>query len=263
MFLWNHIKVNPLTVCTCNHSFCTEYISVRAVLFKSLQNCTDLILCISMNCLFAPACKHIICMMMVMMIVTAAAFAVVMVVMLMLVFIIVLVMMPAAWADRSGRLFRFIEENFRVGFDFLHLRVRRLANFLEAVVRRFQCDFLLHIIQRHAHHAGQLLQCGCEPWRWKLTQNLLRIAARKNLGLAQRSLYTAPKTIRGRITAYFSVLARQNGSLRFTLPFDRQQLADHLGVDRSALSNALSQMQREGLLVIDKREVELKQVEEM
>ena len=110
---------------------------------------------------------------------------------------------------------------------------------------------------------GQLLQCGCEPWRWKLTQNLLHIAARKNLGLAQRSLYTAPKTIRGRITAYFSVLARQNGSLRFTLPFDRQQLADHLGVDRSALSNALSQMQREGLLVIDKREVELKQVEEM
>ena len=73
---------------------------------------------------------------------------------------------------------------------------------------------------------GQLLQCGCEPWRWKLTQNLLRIAARKNLGLAQRSLYTAPKTIRGRITAYFSMLARQNGSLRFTLPFDRQQLAD-------------------------------------
>ena len=58
---------------------------------------------------------------------------------------------------------------------------------------------------------GQLLQCGCEPWRWKLTQNLLRIAARKNLGLAQRSLYTAPKTIRGRITAYFSMLARHAG----------------------------------------------------
>ena len=93
-----------------------------------------------------------------MMIVTAAAFAVVMMVMLMLVVIIVLVMMPAAWADRSGRLFRFVEENLRVGFDFLHLRVRRLANLLEAFVRRFQCDFLLHIIHRHAHHTGQLLQ---------------------------------------------------------------------------------------------------------
>ena len=48
-----------------------------------------------------------------------------------------------------------------------------------------------------------------------------------------------------------------------SIPTNRQQLADHLGVDRSALSNALSQMQKEGLLVIDKREVELKQVEEM
>ena len=97
---------------------------------------------------------------MMMMIVTAAAFAVVMMVMLMLVVIIVLVMMPAARADRSGRLFRFVEENLRVGFDFLHLRVRRLAHLLEAFVRRFQCDFLLHIIHRRIHHTGQLLQCA-------------------------------------------------------------------------------------------------------
>lgn len=109
----------------------------------------------------------------------------------------------------------------------------------------------------------QLLRCGCEPWRWKMTKNLLRIAARKNLGLAQRNLYTAPKTIRGRITAYFSVLARRSGSMQFNLPFDRQQLADHLGVDRSALSNALSQMQREGLLTLDRRKVELRQVDEL
>lgn len=110
---------------------------------------------------------------------------------------------------------------------------------------------------------ARLLQGGCEPWRWRMTQNLLRIAAEKNLGLARRSLYTAPKTIRGRITAYFSVLARRSGSARFTLPFDRQQLADHLGVDRSALSSALSGMQKDGLLVIDRRKVELKKVEEL
>ena len=107
------------------------------------------------------------------------------------------------------------------------------------------------------------LQCGCEPWRWKLTQNLLRIAARKKSGAGAAQPVHRPQDDPRRITAYFSVLARQNGSLRFTLPFDRQQLADHLGVDRSALSNALSQMQKDGLLVIDKREVELKQVEEM
>ena len=101
----------------------------------------------------------VIIVVMVMMLVTAAAFAVVMMlVMLMLVVIIVLVMMPAARADRSGQLFRFIEENLRVGFNFLHLRVCRLAHFLEAVGRRFQRNLLLHIIQRHAHHARQFLQ---------------------------------------------------------------------------------------------------------
>ena len=59
------------------------------------------------------------------------------------------------------------------------------------------------------------------------------------------------------------MLARRSGSMQFNLPFDRQQLADHLGVDRSALSNALSQMQREGLLTLDRREVELRQVDEL
>ena len=100
----------------------------------------------------------VIIVVMVMMFVTAAAFAVVMMMMLMLVVIIVLVMMPAARARRAGRLFRFVEENLRVGFDFLHLRIRRLAYFLEAVSGRFQSNLLLHIIDRHAHHARQLLQ---------------------------------------------------------------------------------------------------------
>ena len=100
----------------------------------------------------------IIVVVMVMMLVTAAAFAVVMMAMLMLVVIIVLVMMPAARASRVGRLFRFVEENFRIGFDFLHLRIRRLAYFLKAVSGRFQSNLLLHIIDRHAHHTRQLLQ---------------------------------------------------------------------------------------------------------
>ena len=103
-----------------------------------------------------------------------------------------------------------------------------------------------------------LLAPGSERWRQQLTRNLLEIAARKNLELARRNLYTAPKTIRGRVTAYFSALAVKSGSLRFTLPYDRQQLADYLGVDRSALSSTLSQMQRDGLLVLGRRTVELR-----
>ena len=105
--------------------------------------------------------------------------------------------------------------------------------------------------------AERLLHPGREPWLQQMAQNLLQIAARKNLGLARRNLFSAPKTIRGRVTAYFSALAIKNDSLQFTLPFDRQQLADFLGVDRSALSNALSQMQREGLLTLGRRTVVL------
>ena len=66
--------------------------------------------------------------------------------------------MPAARARRAGRLFRVVEENFRVRFDFLHLCVCRLAHFLEVVSGRFQSNLLLHIIDRHAHHTRQLLQ---------------------------------------------------------------------------------------------------------
>lgn len=103
-----------------------------------------------------------------------------------------------------------------------------------------------------------LLAPGSESWRQRMTRNLLQIAARKNLGLARRNLYTAPKTIRGRVTAYFSALALKNGSMRFSLPFDRQQLADFLGVDRSALSSTLSRMQKDGLLTLTgRRTVEL------
>ena len=108
---------------------------------------------------------------------------------------------------------------------------------------------------------AKLTTPGCEPWRWQMLQNLLQILAGKNLNLARRSLYTAPKTIRERVTAYFSTLAVQKGSLTFELPFDRQQLADHLGVDRSALSSTLSAMQRDGLLTIDRRCVSLQKAE--
>lgn len=105
--------------------------------------------------------------------------------------------------------------------------------------------------------AHRLLHPGSEPWLQQMAQNLLQIAARKNLGLARRNLYTAPKTIRGRVMAYFSALSVKNGSLTFYLPFDRQQLADFLGVDRSALSSTLSQMQRDGLLTLGRRTVQL------
>lgn len=56
------------------------------------------------------------------------------------------------------------------------------------------------------------------------------------------------KTLRAKVCAYLLSEAEQQGSMTFTIPFSRIQLADYLNCDRSALSRELSLMQRDGLL---------------
>lgn len=102
-----------------------------------------------------------------------------------------------------------------------------------------------------------LLGCGGCGSQALLIRNLLDIAARKNLALSQRIFHTSAKTIRGRLRSYLSEQAVRRGSRSFTIPFDRQQLADYLGVDRSALSAELGKMQREGLLRVNRSHFEL------
>lgn len=82
----------------------------------------------------------------------------------------------------------------------------------------------------------------------RLLRNLLLLTAEKNLRLSRRIFHTSSKTIRGRVLSYLSFEAARNGSREFTIPFTRQQLADYLEVDRSALSHELGNMAREGLL---------------
>lgn len=82
----------------------------------------------------------------------------------------------------------------------------------------------------------------------KIIRNLLAVSARKNLNLSRRIFHTSAKSIRGRLLSYLSHQAIRNGSREFDIPFSRQQLADYLSVDRSALSNELSKMQKDGLL---------------
>ena len=87
--------------------------------------------------------------------------------------------------------------------------------------------------------------------------NLLSLSAEKNLKLSRRIFHTSSKSIRGRLISYFSQQVRQNGSYQFTIPFNRKQLADYLGVDRSALSNELSKMQKDGLIEYEKNKFTL------
>lgn len=81
-----------------------------------------------------------------------------------------------------------------------------------------------------------------------LVRNLVAIQARKNLNLSRRIFHTSSKTIRGRLLSYFSQQVSLQGSQEIAIPFDRQQLADYLSVDRSALSKELGKMRRDGIL---------------
>lgn len=100
-------------------------------------------------------------------------------------------------------------------------------------------------------------QNGC-IFHQRLIHNLLRISAQKSLNLSTRMMHIAPKSMRDRLLSYLSEQSLINGNSHFTIPFDRQQLADYLGVDRSALSNELSKMQKDGLISFKKNEFILK-----
>ena len=94
----------------------------------------------------------------------------------------------------------------------------------------------------------QALMDQSAPWAIKYMTNSLMISARKNLMLSGRSFHTAPKTIRGRVLSYLNSVSLQKHSNEFDIPFDRQQLADYLNLERSALSKELGKMQRDGLI---------------
>ena len=111
------------------------------------------------------------------------------------------------------------------------------------VVANEDCRILfLHVV------SAQKLVGSATPWTIKFMANVLTISSLKNLHLSGRSFHTAPKTIRGRVMAYLNTVSLQTQSSAFDIPFDRQQLADYLNVERTALSKELGKMQTEGII---------------
>ncbi len=100
------------------------------------------------------------------------------------------------------------------------------------------------------------------PWQVKLIGNLLIISAQKNLVLSGRGFHTASKSIRGRVMSYLNTVSLQKKSTSFDIPFDRQQLADYLNVERSALSKELGKMQRDGMIITKKNHFEIRSMSE-
>lgn len=90
-----------------------------------------------------------------------------------------------------------------------------------------------------------------------LIQNMLRILAEKNIMLTQKIEILTRHTTREKLLAYLSSQAIKAGSDSFQIPFNRQELADYLSVDRSAMSNELGKMRDDGIIKFDRSRFEL------
>lgn len=86
------------------------------------------------------------------------------------------------------------------------------------------------------------------PGGGALPGRLLGLMAQKNLMLNRKIGHLSQRTTRAKVLSYLSHQAEAARSASFTIPLDRQELADYLSVDRSALSAQLGQLRREGVL---------------
>ncbi|MBQ8237651.1 MAG: Crp/Fnr family transcriptional regulator [Oscillospiraceae bacterium] len=91
----------------------------------------------------------------------------------------------------------------------------------------------------------------------RIIHNLLRLVAVKNLVFDQKIQVTSKRTTREKLMAFLLNQAKLHGSNSFTIPYDRQELADYLEVDRSGLSAEISKLRREGVLASDKNQFTL------
>lgn len=86
----------------------------------------------------------------------------------------------------------------------------------------------------------------------RLVRNMIRILAHESVDLNQRLDQMSKRTTREKVCAFLSDQARISGEREFLVPLNRQQMADHLSVDRSAMSAELGRMKRDGLIEFSK-----------
>jgi CRP-like cAMP-binding protein len=93
----------------------------------------------------------------------------------------------------------------------------------------------------------------------RMIRNLLSDLANKSLQFNEKLTHIGQRTTREKLLSYLSAEAQRKGCSTFDIPFDRQQLADYLSVERSAMSAELSRLQKQGVLAYTKNHFSLRQ----
>lgn len=91
----------------------------------------------------------------------------------------------------------------------------------------------------------------------RMVRNLVSVMAKRVLDLNEKLTHMAKRSTREKLLSYLSAESMRQGKLSFTIPYDRQQLADYLSVERAAMSAELSKLQKEGLLKTNRNHFEL------
>lgn len=87
--------------------------------------------------------------------------------------------------------------------------------------------------------------------------NLLQIVAAKNLVFHQKIEVTSKRTTREKLMTYLMLQAKRQGSLEIEIPYDRQELADYLEVERSGLSAEIGKLRRQGMIEAERRKFKI------
>ncbi len=90
-----------------------------------------------------------------------------------------------------------------------------------------------------------------------VVENMFFAISDKNRKLVQKIGHISKRTTREKLISYLSEESKKQKSADFIIPFNRQQLADFLSVDRSAMSNELCKMRDEGMLEFHKNHFKL------
>lgn len=86
----------------------------------------------------------------------------------------------------------------------------------------------------------------------RVIENMMGVLAERNLLMVRKLSILSQRTIRDKLLAYLSWQSQEKESHEFTIPFTREELADYLCVNRSALSREISAMADEGLLASER-----------
>ncbi len=121
-----------------------------------------------------------------------------------------------------------------------------------SVVANEPCEILLFECRRVLHTCEN----NCEFHR-KIIYNFVKDLAKKSVNLHQRIKIVSKRTTRDKLMEYLMVQSDKAGSRTFEIPFNRQELADYLEVDRSGLSVEIGKLRREGIIESEKRRFRL------